>query len=280
MKAQLPGLLAVSVAALLVAPAAMAQHSGDIGIALVNNQLTTGRYVSGVFQPGLRVFGVTLGELFPNFASSPGFDSLPAGFPVPSTIGFKIVGGLRLWQGGSISGGIADVRIGIGFGPLTPVMTPLTDVTVGGFNLAVGSNGQWHRHLEYTLQEPASEGVYVMQMSLVGSRATMQESLPFWLVFNQNREQAEQDAAIAWLEASLVAGCSLADVASDSSDQPFNPNNSVGPEDIEAFVDGFITENAAVADVASDSSDVTRTPNGSVGPEDLEAFVNAFIAGC
>ena len=73
---------------------------------------------------------------------------------------------------------------------------------------------------------------------------------------------------------------SLADVASDSSDTSRNPNNSVGPEDLEAFVNGFIAENAAIADVASDSSDTTYNPSNSVGPEDLEAFVNSYIAGC
>ena len=77
----------------------------------------------------------------------------------------------------------------------------------------------------------------------------------------------------------VCPGC-LADVASDSADVVSNPNGSVGPEDLEAFVNAFIADNGAVADVASDSSDTAYNPNGSVGPEDLEAFVNGFIAGC
>ena len=72
----------------------------------------------------------------------------------------------------------------------------------------------------------------------------------------------------------------LADVASDSSDVTRNSSGAVGPEDLEAFVNGFIAENPAIADVATDSSDTTYNPNTTVGPEDLEAFVNAFIAGC
>ena len=74
--------------------------------------------------------------------------------------------------------------------------------------------------------------------------------------------------------------CCIADVATDSSDVVYNPNGSIGPEDTEAFVNGYIANNAAIADVASDSADTTCNPNGSVGPEDLEAFVNSFIAGC
>ena len=77
-----------------------------------------------------------------------------------------------------------------------------------------------------------------------------------------------------------AASCSLADVASDSSDMTYTPNNAVGAEDLEAFVNAYIADNAALADVASDASDAVRTPNKTVGPEDLEAFVNAFIMGC
>jgi len=37
---------------------------------------------------------------------------------------------------------------------------------------------------------------------------------------------------------------------------------------------------SCLADVASDSLDTTYNPNGSVGPEDLDAFIAAFINGC
>lgn len=70
----------------------------------------------------------------------------------------------------------------------------------------------------------------------------------------------------------------MADVASDSLDTTYNPNGSVGSEDLDAFIAGFISSNAAIADVASDSLDTTRNPNGSVGSEDLDAFIAAFIA--
>jgi len=72
----------------------------------------------------------------------------------------------------------------------------------------------------------------------------------------------------------------LADVASDSLDATRVPNGSVGPEDLDAFITGFIAANAAIADVANDSLDTTFNPNGSVGPEDLDAFISSFIAGC
>jgi len=76
------------------------------------------------------------------------------------------------------------------------------------------------------------------------------------------------------------AACNLADIASDSLDTAYNPNNALGPEDLDAFISGFIADNALIADVASDSLDTTRNPNNSVGPEDLDAFITAFITGC
>ena len=74
--------------------------------------------------------------------------------------------------------------------------------------------------------------------------------------------------------------CALADVASDSLDTTRNPNGAIGPEDLDAFIAGFIADNASIADVASDSLDTTYNPNNSVGPEDLDAFIASFIAGC
>jgi len=71
----------------------------------------------------------------------------------------------------------------------------------------------------------------------------------------------------------------LADVASDSLDTTRNPNGSIGPEDLDAFIAGFVASNLDIADVASDSLDTTFTPNGQVGPEDLDAFIASFIAG-
>jgi len=78
----------------------------------------------------------------------------------------------------------------------------------------------------------------------------------------------------------IVQPCGLADIASDSLQDTRCGNGSMGPEDLDAFIAGFIADNAAIADVASDSLDTTFTPNGAVGPEDLDAFIASFIAGC
>ena len=196
--------LSCTAAAFASAPAAMAQHGGDVGLALIGDRITTGAYDLGVFSPGQRVFGAEFGELFPDFTDEPGFDSLPGTFPVPSAITFNIRSALRLWEGDHFGTIIPAERLQIGFGPITPVLTPLTDVLTPGFGIAVGSNGEWHRHLEYTLQSPAAEGIYLLEMSLVGNHSSMGESLPFWIVFNQNMPETEHDEAIEWANNNLV----------------------------------------------------------------------------
>jgi hypothetical protein len=196
-------LVSFAAASLTLAPAAIAQHAGDVGLGVVDNRITTGAYEMGTFVPGQRVFGSEFGELFPNFTDEPGFDSAPGTFPAGSSITFNVLGALRQWDGTSFSA-IAPVRISIGFGPITPVLTPLTDVFTPGFSIAVASNGEWHRHLEYTLQAPATDGIYLLELNLVGNTPSTQASLPFWLVFNQNSIEAEHDAAIDWANANLV----------------------------------------------------------------------------
>jgi len=98
-----------------------------------------------------------------------------------------------------------------------------------------------------------------------------------WFEFD-NDTFSTRPYAIVEVEA-VVASC-VADVASDSLDTAYNPNGSLGSEDLDAFITGFIADNAAIADVASDSTDVTYNPNGFVGAEDLDAFISSFIAGC
>ncbi len=194
---------AVSAAVSVAVSAARAQHAGDIGVGIVDNHLATGVYDAGVFVPGQRVFGAELGELFPAFANEPGFDSLPGAFPASSSIAFNILSAVREWDGSSFST-IADERVRIGFGPVTPVLTPTSDVLTPGFGLAVGSNGEWHRHLDFTLQAPAADGVYLLELNLVGDTPSTQASLPFWIVFNQNADESAHDTAIDWANANLV----------------------------------------------------------------------------
>lgn len=201
--------LSASALAFAIGSNALAQHAGDVGLQLLNNHIVTGLFnQSGEVDGGLfteqRVFGADLGELFLNFANEPGFDSVPGTFPVPSSITFNVLGAMRLWDGTAFGSTIPASQMSIGFGPATPLLTPLADIFTPGFSLSVGSNGEWHRHLEFTLQSPALDGIYLLPLSLVGNQPTMQESLPFWIIFNQNMPESEHDEAIAWTNNNLV----------------------------------------------------------------------------
>jgi hypothetical protein len=105
---------------------------------------------------------------------------------------------------------------------LTPVTTEelemkfLTLATVvgaepsPGFDLAVQSNGGWHRHLGFTLRSSGaklpSSGVYVVELELYSTDGVTLPSAPFWIVFNDGRPAAEHAEAMAWVAANLADG--------------------------------------------------------------------------
>ncbi len=252
--------------------AAHAQHV-DIGIGLVDDHVVTGVIDTGVFTPGRRVFGTDFGELFPNFTDEPGFDSLPGTYPAGTTISFNVQRALRVWQDGSFESEIPAEQISIGFGPVAPVETPLTDIVTPGFALTVGSNGEWHRHLEYTLNAPASDGIYLLEMTLVGSNAAMQESLPFWLVFNQNKTEAEHDEAIEW----VIANFATEGPTCDSID--FNNDTSLfDPQDIDAFLSVYSEGPCVPASAACNDIDFNNDTS-VFDPCDINSFLVMYSEG-
>lgn len=79
-----------------------------------------------------------------------------------------------------------------------------------GFDLAVQSNGGWHRHLNFRLFAQGgalpSSGIYVVEMELYSNDGATLPSAPFWIVFNDGRSVPEQDAAIQWVLDNLANG--------------------------------------------------------------------------
>ncbi len=248
----------------LTAFAAHAQvHESDVMLAIREDAIATGVFSGGQFEPA-RVFVSTLGEAFPNFATDPGFDCAPGTFPAGSRIGFTLRGRLRTW---SDTCGCFEAReeppvmFVDYFGGALHSETPPDDSTVTGFTIAVGANGQWHRHLEYTLQPPAEQGVYLMEMTLYSTSPLIGASEPFWIVFNQNADPSLVASAADWVVENLAsppAPC-IAD---------FNNDEGVDDLDITAFFAAF---EAGDADV-----------NGDDGVDDLDisAFFLAFESGC
>ena len=240
-----------------VATLATAQpHRGDILLSLDGaNKIKTGAIrLDGTLDINVRVFSTTLGIVAPNFTSNPGFDSQPGTFPVGTRNGFHIRKALRAWDGSAFSPA-PPFTMNIAFATLS-VDSPITDFLVPGFDLSVGSNGQWHKHLSYTLAHPASDGLYLLELELYSTSASITMSDPYWMIFNQNRPAAETAAAWIWVQDNLV----------NPTDPPcaadFNRDGGIDGQDVEAF---FLAWSAgeAIADVNED---------GGIDGQDVEYF--------
>jgi len=252
----------VTILALSATPAAFAQHAGDVYLAQEAGRIATGASTGGAPVLGERVFVSELGLAFPNFTDSPGFDTLPDAFPPNSNIGFRIRAAMREWSGSAFDV-IPDERMELAFGPLGPVLTPTSDQVVEGFTIRVGSNGQWHRHLEYTLGEPADSGIYLVEMELFSSVPGIGDSEPIWIVFNQGRSEGEVTAAAEWVRDAL-ASCRA----------DFDGDGFVDFFDFDAFAGCF--EGGGCPDGRSADFD----GDGFVDFFDFDAFVAAFEQGC
>jgi hypothetical protein len=246
-------------AALVPTATAFAQlHVGDIIVSNTDSQLWPGiiNPGTGLPLPGKRAFGAVLGLDFPNFTSNPGFDTLPGAFSPTSSIGFNIRKALHKWDHIDFHI-IPPEHMQISYGPLGPVSTPDTDVLTPGLTIAVGPNGQWHRHLSYLLTDPASDGIYLLELELFSTDPSIQTSRPFWMVFNQN-DAADFQPALDWVQ------------HHDVCVPDFNGDGQVNVQDFLAFLSAY-----AAADPLTDI-----TQDAQVNVQDFLAFLALYAAGC
>lgn len=247
----------------LVCGSALAQpyHAGDIVLSMspAGDRLMTARAdaVTGELDFTIRTYAATLGEA-PNFTNDPGFDSGPGALPAGSEVGFTLRRALRVWQGGTFDT-IPEERVQVRFGPLGPVLSPLTDEPVPGFSLAVSADGQFHHHLGYTLLEPAAPGIYLLELELWSTVPGVGPSRPLWLVINQETDEAIASEAIAWALAN-VQGC--------PSD--LNQDYFVDAIDYDLFIGAFVS-----ADPLADFN-----LDGFVDAIDYDRFIARWLAGC
>jgi hypothetical protein len=187
------------------ATSAFAQHS-DIVISLDEGRLATAALEGAATVPA-RVFPATFGDTgIARFTSNPGFEASVGTFLPGSRTGFNALSGLSRFDGSGLVPA-TDERLEAKF--LT-LVTVIGTEPVGGFDLAVQSDGGWHRHLNYRLFSSGgklpSSGVYVVEFELYSTDGVTLPSEPFWIVFNDGRPQAEHDAAIAWANENLAGG--------------------------------------------------------------------------
>lgn len=262
-----------ALAAAVFGTTAFGQHGGDIALTVEHGRIRTGTLVSGAFAEPARVFESEFGEFAPNFTDEPGFDCAAGTFPVPSGVGFRVRRALREWDGSNFNS-VSPIPIEIDFGPFM-VRTPATDQVVEGFILAVAGNGQWHRHFGFTLAEPATDGVYLLELELFSTAATIEASEPFWIVFNQNEDEPVVRAAENWVKRFLAGEFCLADF--DDGTGGGEPDGGVTIDDL-LFYLGAFDDGARVADV--DDGSGQGVPDGGVTIDDLLYFLARFDAGC
>jgi hypothetical protein len=213
-----------AVAAVLVTAPALAQHAGDIGLLVSDARIATAEIGAAGVGPTRRTFSAVFGDTgSPWFTSNPGFDCNPGTFVPGSRIGFRFADALLVWDGAAFvptspAGALAGERLKATF--LTVTGTSGAG-TVPGFDLAVAANGQWHRHVSWTLL-PASgasspdTGVYLATLEIYSTDPAVGTSLPLQLVMSAGATGQQFAAAFAAAEARLSPPCT-ADLDGDGS---------------------------------------------------------------
>ncbi len=189
----------------LIAVPAAAQHTGDIGVSIDAGRITTRAITaSGLAEP-LRVFAGAFADTgVPWFTANPGYDAPSGALPTGTRLGVRFMGPIRVWDGDSFeltspSGALAGERLRLSF--LT-VNATSGDGPVPGFDLAVQSDGGWHRHLNMTLlaapgATAPEPGTYLAPLQLYSTAAGVEASEEFWLVLNGGSDAASFAAALS-----------------------------------------------------------------------------------
>jgi hypothetical protein len=175
---------------------ALAQSAeGDVFLELVGGDLRVGLISEdgSTITPNQRVFFAEFGADFPNVAAEPGVQSVPGGLGSATSFRFDIRRALRKWNGADFSL-IANETMTADLGPLS-VTSPISDVLTAGFSINLDPSGS-HEHPDWTLNAPASNGVYLLDVQW--SLSTGETSQPTWLIFAQDATPSEADAAVAW----------------------------------------------------------------------------------
>jgi hypothetical protein len=220
-----PSLAAASLS-LVITTSALAQlHDTDIVPFEQDGRIHTGRVVDQSVTED-RVFGaeMTLFFGFP-FTPDPGFNAPLDSFPPFSIMQLVLTDALRVWQDGAFDnlatyfpGGVeTPLQMEVSFGA-TAVLSPVApDTEATGIQFAVTSAGDLHVHPDHILEQNAPAGVYLLRFELRHSSAAIEDSAPFWLVYDWNADPAEHTSAIQWVRDNLVDGGNPADLNGDGA---------------------------------------------------------------
>ncbi len=256
-----------------LAPLAHAQlHDGDIILAIDGGRITTNA-IDGSTLVSSRVWGTSFGSF--DFTDSPGFDTPAVTFPGTSQVGFNVLRALQRWNGSAFpmdASGIPPERLRIrktGFGD---VFTPTTDTFTPGFGISVSSGGEFHQHVGFTLQSPNGAGIYLLELEIWSSIASIETSEPLWIVFNNDLALSERDEAVQWVIDNLITTPCPSDVNGDTDSDIL---------DFLDFIDSFGScENLPAPCAGSSGIDADFNGDTFVDILDFLDFFDAFGTGC
>ena len=184
----------------LTAPALAAIPEGDVFLSLEGGQLRTGLISEDGTEitPGIRVYFAEFGIDVPNVTDEPGVQSLPGGLGAATSFRFDILKSVRKWNGTDFNT-LATETLTADLGPLS-VTSPATDTFTAGFNIALDPTGS-HEHPDWTLNAPASSGVYLLEVQW--ELSTGQVSPFTWMLWSQNETEIVNQAAYDWATANV-----------------------------------------------------------------------------
>lgn len=218
----------VFVSILFAASAARAQHDDVVPYEFAGKVVTGGHddvlVTDNVVQ---HVFGYDFGEdpMDPYFVNDPGFNNggfaigvypndglLPANF----TLGFNVLTNLQYWDG---TGGVlfaaapAGVELGLNRGSNTVLVSGTGTSGTAPSISSTGAGGRVHEHINSLLNSSdginpdppnAPDGIYLVGLELKLPGSGLLNSDPIYFVYNNALDEEIHDAAIDWVQATLV----------------------------------------------------------------------------
>jgi hypothetical protein len=198
----------LSVLALFLTSTARADIlEGDVRLTVESGRLMTGLISEDglTVTPGVRVFYGELGLDVPNAGEDPGFKAEPGTFAPGVAIGFGFNRALRVWNGTDFSSIMGSMTMSFATESFT---TPSSDTFVAGFSIPVDANGEFHHHPFFTLNAPAADGIYLIDISLTGTGLAGAD--PIWMLWNQNMDTATAEAAYDYATTTIPAPAGFA----------------------------------------------------------------------
>lgn len=244
---------------LLMWNAAAAQAENDIRLTVENGRIVT----NTADTPGERIFNATLGVEGPNIAVEPGFDCEPGTFGVPGGVAFRVHGPLLEWTGTKCEPAVDGERLSISLTSLGDVLTPTEEGVVDGFGVPVSVEGRWRPNFTFTLTEPAGDGAYLVQLTLVSTAESTNpasESEPFWIIIDQRARPQETVRVRSWVQRFVMTRCT----------PDFNDDGAVDVADLFGYINAWLLK--------SDTAD--RNADDAIDIADLFGYINEWLARC